>query len=319
MKGKISFSAKNRHITFRLELERNVTVITGDSGTGKTKLINMVRAYSLEGKNSGVTIRCDRPCVVLEGVNWLYQLENIKSSVVFIEESTKFVPTHEFAEAVRNTDNYYVLITREDLPQISYSVDSIKKIVKNDRLPKIEKIYGNVGTKDITKKKYDLIITEDSKSGYIFFAKAARNLNAECVSAFGKSNIVNTLEKCDGQNILIIADAAAFGSEIRELIRFINVSDKKVDLFLPESFEWLILKSEIFDNNDNVRQILKTPVDFIESGEYFSWERFFTALLVNETEDRPNLSYSASKNRLPSGYLTDKNIDGIINAMTDNK
>lgn len=319
MKGKISFSAKNRHIIFRLELERNVTVITGDSGTGKTKLINMVRAYSLEGKNSGVTIRCDRPCVVLEGVNWLYQLENIKSSVVFIEESTKFVPTHEFAEAVRNTDNYYVLITREDLPQISYSVDSIKKIVKNDRLPKIEKIYGNVGIKDITKKKYDLIITEDSKSGYIFFAKAARKLNAECVSAFGKSNIVNTLEKCDGQNILIIADAAAFGSEIRELIRFINVSDKKVDLFLPESFEWLILKSEIFDNNDNVRQILKAPVEFIESGEYFSWERFFTALLVNETKDRPNLSYSASKNRLPSGYLTDKNVDGIINAMTDNK
>ena len=43
MKGKISFSIQNRRITFKFELERNVTIITGDSGTGKTKLINMVR------------------------------------------------------------------------------------------------------------------------------------------------------------------------------------------------------------------------------------------------------------------------------------
>ena len=45
MKGKIAVSVKNRHISFKLNLERNITIITGDSGTGKTKLINMVRAY----------------------------------------------------------------------------------------------------------------------------------------------------------------------------------------------------------------------------------------------------------------------------------
>lgn len=39
MRGKIKIYVKNRHITFSFILERNVTVITGDSGTGKTKLI----------------------------------------------------------------------------------------------------------------------------------------------------------------------------------------------------------------------------------------------------------------------------------------
>ena len=70
MKGKISFSIKNRHIAFKLDLERNFTVLTGDSGTGKTKLINMVRMYSVEGKASGITLSCKKPCIVLEGNNW---------------------------------------------------------------------------------------------------------------------------------------------------------------------------------------------------------------------------------------------------------
>ncbi len=57
MKGKISFSIQNRHITFKFDLERNITIITGDSGTGKTKLINMVRMYSEQGKSSGITLK----------------------------------------------------------------------------------------------------------------------------------------------------------------------------------------------------------------------------------------------------------------------
>ncbi|MDE5582531.1 MAG: hypothetical protein K2K16_09770 [Ruminococcus sp.] len=46
MRGKTKIYVKNRHITFSFTLEKNVIVITGDSGTGKTKLINMVSDYS---------------------------------------------------------------------------------------------------------------------------------------------------------------------------------------------------------------------------------------------------------------------------------
>jgi hypothetical protein len=66
---------------------------------------------------------------------------------------------------------------------------------------------------------------------------------------------------------------------------------KKVDasvgkaVFLPESFEWLVLKSEIMQKKD-VETILEEPSDFIESQEYMSWERFFTPYFV-----RGNCSY----------------------------
>lgn len=124
MKGKIKICVKNRHITFSFTLERNITVITGDSGTGKTKLINMVRHYSELGKSSGVTLRCDKTCIVLEGRNWEQILDDTHNSVVFVEESTLFLTSQAFAQAMKKSDNYYVLVTREPLPQIPYSIDN---------------------------------------------------------------------------------------------------------------------------------------------------------------------------------------------------
>ncbi len=315
MKGKISFSVKNRHIGFKFDLERNVTIITGDSGTGKTKLINMVRQYSEEGKASGITLKCDKPCIVLDGNNWDVILERTKSSVVFVDESTKFLNEYSFAKAITHTDNYYVLITREPLPQIAYSIDAIKQIIKNDRKPRIEKIYNKLTINDITAAQYDLIIVEDSKSGFQFFKKAAEGLGTQCESANGKSNILSVLEKRSEERILVIADAAALGAEIQRLSRYGALSGKAIDFFLPESFEWLILKSAIFDGNERVRDILKSPVDHIESREYFSWERFFTYLLVEESKNKEKLKYPKGKGKLPSGYLTEKNIDSIMSAM----
>lgn len=56
MKGKVKIAVKNRNVSFNFTLERNITILTGDSGTGKTKLINMIRDYSQFGKSSGVTL-----------------------------------------------------------------------------------------------------------------------------------------------------------------------------------------------------------------------------------------------------------------------
>ena len=317
MKGKISVSVKNKHISFKLDLERNITIITGDSGTGKTKLLNMVRAYSAEGRSSGVALKCDRPCVVLEGMNWEIQLASIRESVVFIEESTKFLPTYDFAAAIQNTDNYYVFITREPLPQIPYSMDAIKKIVKNGKNPKIEKIYSNVGITDITAKKYDVMIVEDGKTGYQFFSEAARIRKGSCISANGKSNILTELHRQKAVRILVIADAASLGPEIREIIHFIRADAAEIDLFLPESFEWLLLRSAIFAGHADIQKILEDPIAYIECKEFFNWERFFTHLLVTESADMPKLNYPRNKSRLPSGYLTAANMECVINAMKE--
>lgn len=101
MRGKIKIQIKNRHITFNFTLERNVTILTGDSGTGKTKLINMVRNYSELGEQSGVILKCSKPCLVLSNANWETILENTHESIVFVEESTPFLSSYEFAKAIQ--------------------------------------------------------------------------------------------------------------------------------------------------------------------------------------------------------------------------
>lgn len=81
--------------------------------------------------------------------------------------------------------------------------------------------------------------------------------------------------------VLVIADGAAFGSEMDRVMKLLD-KKKNVVLYLLESFEWLILKSDIL-NDKEVREILMDVSQYVESSEYFSWERYFTTLLIEKT------------------------------------
>lgn len=44
-------------------------------------LVEMVREYYMEGEDSGIELRCSKPCVVLEGKEWETQL-NVKNKIL---------------------------------------------------------------------------------------------------------------------------------------------------------------------------------------------------------------------------------------------
>ncbi|URW87070.1 hypothetical protein M5E86_06200 [Blautia wexlerae] len=60
----------------------------------------------------------------------------------------------------------------------------------------------------------DLVITEDSNSGYEFYHKL---FGETCCSAEGKSNILSYLQKSKEKEILAIVDGAAFGPEMQSM------------------------------------------------------------------------------------------------------
>ena len=80
---------------------------------------------------------------------------------------------------------------------------------------------------------------------------------------------------------------------------------------LPESFEWLILKSGLIDGN-RIKEIIAHPEDYVDSKEYFSWEQYFASLLIKETEGT-FLKYSKSK--LNDVYLHEKEKEKILASM----
>ncbi len=132
------------------------------------------------------------------------------------------------------------------------------------------------------------------------------------ISAGGKSNIFREILKNPGQNMLIIADGAAFGPEMDRVMKLIRQREGAV-LYLPESFEWLILKSGVVTGHD-LREILEDPGKYIEGQEYFSWERFFTDLLMMLTKDT-YLQYT--KRKLNKSYLNKEISAKIAEQMED--
>ena len=104
------------------------------------------------------------------------------------------------------------------------------------------------------------------------------------------------------RNICVIADGAAFGAEMMRVHAYIE-RHSHIILYLPESFEWLILQSGLLPTHA-VQDILRAPENYADSTRFFSWERYFTKILVEKTKDS-YLKYSKSK--LNETYLHEKN------------
>lgn len=253
--------------------------------------------------------------MVLGGRNWELQLKATKDSLVFIDEGNAFVASKDFAAAIRQTDNYYIIVNRESLETLPYSVTEIYGIRNSGKYGNLKQTYNELyriyGEDDFSQSiKPEKLLVEDSNAGFQFYEVVCREKELACISAGGKSNIFRMLTEQKDEKVLVIADGAAFGSEMERIMKVL--ADKKnIRLYLPESFEWLILKSGLLKDN-GVNEILSNPSEYIESKEYFSWERFFTAVLVQKTE-QSYLKYS--KNKLNPVYTQKSVVNMLLDGM----
>lgn len=133
MKGTYRIRVQSKRVIYDFEIKRNITIITGDSAKGKTTLIDNISDYANYGKDSGVNLSCEKSCRVIAGANWESQLRDITDSIVFIDEGNKFVTSVDFAHAVNNSDNYYVIVTREKLDNLPYSINEIYGITDSGK------------------------------------------------------------------------------------------------------------------------------------------------------------------------------------------
>jgi hypothetical protein len=317
MKGKHKIEVRSGRVVFTIELERNITILRGDSATGKTTLVEMLQAYETYGRQSGVTVSCDKPCRVLSGVNWELQLNATHDSIVFVDEGSTFVSSLDFARAIQHSDNYYVLVTREDLSTLPYSVNAILELKKTTSrfkrtYNKAYPVYDSLTASNVQLEGVEKLLTEDANSGYQLFTKVGEKYGIVCISAAGKDNIKQKILLLKSEKVLVIADGAAFGPQMNDIYRLMQEDSAKFSLYLPESLEWLLLKADLLGQPD-VLEILKHPADFIESSEFFSWERFFTNLLEQRTKDVPYMRYDKAK--LPEFYLQEENLEKIIAEM----
>ena len=313
MRGTYEVCIENAYIKYEFVIRRNITVIRGESATGKTTLFEMVRAYS-EEEESGISVRSKKQLVAVYGKDWERKIRDTKDSIIFIDEQSRFVKLKDFAELLRESDNYYVIITREKLSELPYSVSEIYGIRTRGKYAGLtgeytaNEFYRIYGVHPERAFRPDVIITEDSNSGYDFWKSISRD--CKCISADGKSKVLGCLkgQGSDLKKYLAVVDGAAFGAEIEEIIQYIKYNNSNVEIYAPESFEYLLLCSDLFKSNE-INSKCRDKAEYADSTIYMSWEQFYTALLVEITKDT-EMQYS--KKELNMYYLSERNLRIIM-------
>ena len=75
----------------------------------------------------------------------------------------------------------------------------------------------------------------------------------------------------------------------------------------------MILKADLLKETD-IKQILENPSSYIESLKYISWERYFTALLIERSQ---NTYLQYNKSHLNPNYLHKKEETAIQNIIKE--
>ena len=321
MIGKHRVQIGDNTIRYDFVLSRNITIIRGDSGTGKTTLYNLIQEMN-QKKNSGIAWNCDCGCYALTDFDWEDVIERHPKSIIFVDENFSSMRSEKFASIVNSADNYFVLITRAYLPMLAYSIKEVysmhvsgKYATLNNEyeitVNELQNVYSSTLSYPPRLITPDYVLCEDSNSGLEMFHALAERVSAECHSAHGKSNIPEkVLDFEENKTYLIIVDGAAYGPEMGATVRYIE-DHFNCYLYAPESFEWLILSSGILKDAETT-QILQTPSNYIDSKKYFSWERYFTELLTEKTS-RTYLNYT--KKTLNEAYLNDGTKNAILRQM----
>ncbi len=315
MKGSYWFRAKSKKVVFEFSIRRNITVIKGDSATGKTTLLHILYEYLRVGKQSGYAVSTNAAYYVYirdeVGRDWKDALYSLKNTIIFVEENNNFVFTKEFAAFVKESGNYFVLVTRAPLKMLPYSIHEIYEIITDGKRTDIKEsyhefkeIYSNYPI--VENNRIQNIVTEDSNSGYQFWRNVFNESNV--TSSKGNGNLIRRIKELNAGDTLVIADGAAFGALMESCMSFFQTqTNRRISLWLPESFEYLVLKSSVI-KSERLMQILENVPEYVESKKYESWERFFTELLVTLTADGVE---KYSKNTLNEYYLQDWVVEKI--------
>ena len=115
MKGRHEIRVVSRKTVYRLELERKVSVIKGNSGTGKSSLIRLISEYLEFGKKSGIKINVDSSAslgVLTNSSEWEKILSSVHDTVLFVDEDVDYIYSDSFQKELWKADCYAVIVSR---------------------------------------------------------------------------------------------------------------------------------------------------------------------------------------------------------------
>lgn len=129
MVGKKNVHIKAGTVEYDLVLHRDITILQGDSATGKTTLANLISQSGISPEI--IHVNSETPIITLfpDTLDIVLKNNKGKEQLYIVDEDNMSCLRALNSKMVRGSNSYFVLITREDLPQLNYSYIEIYKLV----------------------------------------------------------------------------------------------------------------------------------------------------------------------------------------------
>lgn len=165
MKGSYTFKIIQKKLSYEFTINRNITIIQDNSATGKTEMIRLLSLFKELGTSSGIIVNTNCNYKVLslsDNVKNDFGIE--EDTIHFADENINYVKSVEFAEVLKKSGSYVVIINREDIPTLPYSTKEIYRVRNSGKFNTLVPLYQNVynGAEDCSIR----YLTEDKKSSY---------------------------------------------------------------------------------------------------------------------------------------------------------
>jgi hypothetical protein len=136
----ISGTNKSRYVKYELELRGNVTIIDGDSATGKTLMCQMSKQMIAKGKKSLIVYDTTNMSAVSIDV-----LKTYKNKLIIFDDADVTVQGKLLEFILNDKRNYYILFRRNNY-DVKLSPNYYAEIVKcKDKVRRLKYHFEKVG------------------------------------------------------------------------------------------------------------------------------------------------------------------------------
>ena len=288
---------KSEYINYKVEFNRKVTIIQGDSGTGKSLMIDTIiklrdtRLVSIftDNKLEVITYR--------DYKDWDKEVETGNNKLFLIDEDYKKLTTKEFADMVHKSQNYFIIMCREPLKCLNYSYKEIYTLRKSGKYVESRRKYNDQLFNELN-RNCEIILVEDSNAGYDFYKF---HLDSVVESIQGKSKILSEFREIKSRgykNIGLILDGAALGNEMDDILNAKTIAgDVCIQSFTPECLEEFIVNSGVLKfKTEGLKELHE------RQNMYGSYEIMYYEYLKEITRNTPA---QYNKNAINTCYIED--------------
>lgn len=284
----VYIEVKSDEYNIKIPMERRITYLRGDSGVGKSSLVEFIRS-AVEDEDTSIILEKTNGynIDILASLSSTLDIEFKKDSILIIDDNL-ISEGNNFSNAVSNyllkNNLYLLIINRVDLPDTAsnsqegdYSAKSVLWVDKDGINHKVYPyLYKLPDDNEINKEYKGYVLGEDQKGITLFFNNynVNKDLKVDETTPKGRDTIIFLLKNSIMQQykkVFLFVDLASFGRYLGDLVLITKNENCNVCLdYNYECFEYMILRSNLFNK------------DFIitdEANSFKSWENYFEVKL----------------------------------------